>query len=376
MPKIAHLSSVHPPFDVRIFHKECKSLARAGYDVILIASHNGDEVVEGIRLRAIERPSGRLSRMLKSTWAVWREAVRVNADLYHFHDPELIPVGLLLRLKGKRVVYDVHENVPADIASKYYIPRPARRVLGWIVGLIEKQSSRHFSALVSATGSIGLRFETSSTPTVVINNYPFLEQFDPNAIRPWESRSTSVAYAGLLSSDRCIQEIIEAMGLLPDNLQATLKLAGSFSPPDYVTNLEKQKGWRRTEMLGNITRKQVDSLLADCRAGLCVYRPVPNNVDSSPNKLFEYMRAGLPVIASDFPGFRTIVDTFQCGVLVNPLEPNSIKKAIEYILHHPSEAQEMGRRGMEAVAREFNWAREESKLLSLYEDLLAPRPAA
>lgn len=376
MYKIAHLSSVHPPFDVRIFHKECKSLARAGYDVVLIASHTGDEVVEGIRLRAIERPSGRLSRMLKSTWAVWREAVLADADLYHFHDPELIPVGLLLRLKGKRVVYDVHENVPADIAFKPYLPPFVRLPLARLVGVFEQASSRYFTAIVPATAGIARRFQSFSRPTIVVSNYPSLHEFEPAADRPWMARSACVAYVGLLSENRCIRKIVQAMGLLAGDLNVTLKLAGNFSPPDYLHELKQERGWRRTEILGNINRKQVQCLLADARVGLCVYEPDPNYVDSSPVKLFEYMYAGLPVIASDFPGFRAIIDKFRCGILVNPVEPRGIVRAIEFVFNHPAEAEEMGKRGMKAASTEFNWASEEKKLLSLYEDLLTPRPIA
>jgi glycosyltransferase involved in cell wall biosynthesis len=372
--RVVHLTSVHPPFDVRIFHRECRSIAQAGYEVTLVAGHSADQIVDGVQLRAIKPRSRRIARMFGSTWAVWREAARANADLYHFHDPELIPVGLLMRLRNKQVVYDVHENVQADVACKHYIPRLLRRPLAWLVGFIEKNSSRYFSAIVPATTAIRQRFEFRSPTTVLVRNYPLLDEAPSEVIRPWRERRDFVVYAGLLSRDRCIQEIVEAMGLLPGKWSVRLKLAGTFSPPAYLSKLVANKGWHRTEMLGEIDRKKVACLLGEARAGLCVYRPDPNNLESSPNKLFEYMSAGLPVIASDFPAFRAIIDAVECGILVNPLEPGSIARAIEHIFDHPEEAERMGMRGRKAVAERFNWASEERKLLALYADLLEHCP--
>jgi glycosyltransferase involved in cell wall biosynthesis len=375
--KIVHLTSVHPAFDVRIFHKECKSIARAGYDVTLIAAHDRDETVDGVRMKAMARASSRVSRMLNTTWAICRQAIREDADLYHFHDAELIPVALLMRMRGKKVVYDVHEDVPADILSKQYIPGPLRRPIAWLAGLIEMKSSRYFSAIVAATSPISRRFGFRSGDTVVVSNYPVLDEDCAVELRPWARRSASaVVYAGLLSEDRCIREIVQAISLVRPNLEATLSLAGRFSPPGYAREVMGAEGWRKVNSLGAVSRSDVSRLLNDARAGLCVYRPDPNCLEAAPNKLFEYMQAGLPVIASDFPGFREIIHTVGCGLLVDPLDSKSIACAIEYVLTHPEEAEQMGRRGHEAVNRTFNWASEECKLLTLYAALLDSTSAA
>jgi glycosyltransferase involved in cell wall biosynthesis len=369
--KVVHLTSVHPAFDVRIFHKECKSIARAGYEVTLIAAHDRDETVDGVRMKAMAPPSGRISRMLRTTWAICRQAIREDADLYHFHDPELIPVALLMRVRGKKVIYDVHEDVPADILTKQYIPRFLRRTIAWLAGLIERISSRYFSGVVAATDPISRRFGFRTAGTVVVSNYPVLDQEFDGRVQPWSRRNGSaVVYMGLLSEDRCIREIVEAMNLLPPNLGATLNLAGGFSPPRYAREVTAALGWHRVNSLGVVSRSDVSLLLKDARVGLCVYRPDPNCLEAAPNKLFEYMHAGIPVIASDFPGFHAIVNSVRCGLLVNPLDSKSIARAIEYVLTHPEEAEQMGRRGREAVNRTFNWASEEDKLLALYAALL------
>jgi glycosyltransferase involved in cell wall biosynthesis len=371
--KIVHLTSVHPVFDVRIFHKECRSLARAGYDVILIAVHGRDETFDGVRVKAIPRPTGRLSRMLFTTMQVLRQAIREDADLYHFHDPELIPVGLILRLRGKTVLYDAHEDVSAGVAFKHYIPRLVRRPLAWFVDLIENVSSRCFSARVAATEPISRRFAFRHGRTVVINNYPLSQNDRLVVSKQWAERGLSVAYVGVLSEDRCVNEMVQAMSFLPETMQITLNLAGEFSPPSLAARIASLKGWDRSRFLGTISRTQVAELLSDTRAGLVVFRPEPNNFECAPNKLFEYMQAGIPVIASDFPGFRRVVAEAQCGLLVDPLKPREIAEAIEYLVTHPEEAEQMGGRGREAVSNRFHWAGEERKLLELYQTLLAPR---
>jgi glycosyltransferase involved in cell wall biosynthesis len=369
--KIVHLTSVHPAFDVRIFHKECKSIARAGYEVTLIAAHDRDETVDGVRMKAMVRASGRISRMLRTTWAICRQAIREDADLYHFHDPELIPVALVMRIRGKKVIYDVHEDVPADILSKQYIPSHFRRPIAWLAGLIEKKSSRYFSGVVAATSPISRRFRFRTAGTVVVSNYPVLDQEPDPRAQSWSRPSGSaVVYAGLLSQDRCIREIVEAMDLLSPDLGATLYLAGGFSPPAYAREVTAAKGWQKVNSLGVVSRSDLSLLLNGARAGLCIYRPDPNCVEAAPNKLFEYMHAGIPVIASDFPGFHAVVNSVRCGLLVDPLDSKSIARAIEYVLTHPEEAEQMGRRGREAVNRTFNWASEEDKLLALYATLL------
>jgi len=368
--KVAHLTTVHSPFVVRIFHKQCKSIARAGYDVTLIACHDKDETRDGVRIRAVPKPSGRLARVIRGVWNVYREAVRLDADLYHFHDPELLPAGLLLRLRGKKVVYDVHEDVSADIAVKQYIPKVLRRVSARTVSLLETLSAGSFSAVVPATPTIAERFASRDLPQVVLKNYPILEEFETADSAAWPCKSMAVAYVGVMARNRCIEELAQAMAFLPTKLGATLKLVGNFSPPSLNEELKTVKGWEHTETLGVLDRAGVAKVLAEVRAGLVVLKPTPAFLASIPIKMFEYMCAGIPVIASDFPGFSEIVEGAKCGLLVNPEDPRAIAQAIEFVLTHPEEAKEMGRRGHEAVVTKYNWANEERKLIQLYGTLL------
>ena len=230
--KVVHLTSVHGAYDPRIFCRECKSLAGAQYEVVLVACHDADEFIDGVRIKAVPRINHRLGRITCTVWRVYREAVRQGAAVYHFHDPELIPVGLALRAHGKKVVYDIHENLPKDILTKYYLPQWLRRPVAWLAERAENRACRCFSALAVTTPAIADRVRTFNPNTVVICNFPVAEDFVSPAEIIWSERDFAVAYVGLIDSRRGIWEMVEAMSLLPDRLNATLRLAGPFEPPN------------------------------------------------------------------------------------------------------------------------------------------------
>lgn len=371
-PRVGVLTSVHIPFDVRVFDKECRSLARAGYDVTLIVPWRRDDEREGVRVRGVPEPRGRAARMTRTAWHVYREALRLDADVYHFHDPELIPAGLLLRLRGKAVIYDIHEDVPRTLLSKPYLPRVARRLVGWVVEGIEGWAARHFSALVSATPAIRDRFAGLNARVVVVQNFPRLDEMSAASAGRWADRPSAVAYAGEISEARGIREMVRAMALLPAGLGARLELAGTFSPAALHADVARLPGWERVDYRGFLDRAGIARLLGRVRAGLVVIHPEPRYQVAYPIKMFEYMACGVPVIAADFPLWRRIVGEAGCGLLVDPRDPRAIARAIEYLLAHPEEAERMGRNGRVAAERQYNWRTEEQKLLELYRALVWP----
>lgn len=304
---------------------------------------------------------------------MYREAVRQFADVYHFHDPELIPVGLLLRLRGKNVIYDVHEDLPRCLPHKPYLPGWVGVPLAYIAEFVENTASRFFSSVVAATPGIAARFYAMSPPTVVVHNYPLLSEVAAMPVRPWDRREMSIAYVGSsVSSSRAALEMVRAMALMPPDLAATLNLAGPFSPESLRDALAAEPGWNRIRVCGLLDRPGVVELLSRARVGLVLQHPEPNAMAGKPIKMFEYMAAGIPVISSDFPLWRQIVDGASCGLCVDPLNPRSIAGAIQYLLTRPVEAEEMGRRGRRAIQEHYNWSREEAKLLALYGELVKP----
>jgi glycosyltransferase involved in cell wall biosynthesis len=371
--KVVHLTSVHAAFDVRVFHKECKALARSGKHVVLVAPHEGDEVVDSVEVKGIKICGGRFARMTRTAWSLFREALRQNGEVYHFHDPELIPVGLLLAARGKIVVYDIHEDAPADMLHKDYIPRRLRRPLMWSVRKLEDAACRRFSGLIAATPTIAERFYPINANTVVVHNYPKLDEIAPTVNVPWNERPPAVAYIGSISERRGVREILRALAVLPSTSPAEMMLAGPFSPNGLPTELEALPGWARVRYVGVLGRPAIANLLSRVRLGLLVLQPEPNFVNAMPIKLFEYMAAGIPVIASAFPLWRQIIGEAGCGLLVDPQDPQAIARAIEYLLSHDDEAEAMGHRGRKVACELYNWNSEERILLQFYSDLLKTR---
>ncbi|MGH9716748.1 MAG: glycosyltransferase [Candidatus Acidiferrales bacterium] len=368
------MTSAHPPFDVRIFHKECRSLARAGYRVTLIAPTDRDRQCGDIFVRAFPKYRSRRQRMVKGTLAMYRAAKQENADIYHFHDPELIPVGLLLRASGRHVVYDAHEDLPKTISYKTYVPAWLRVPLQAVVKVLEEFAVRFLSGVIAATGPIAERFSKIDR-RVVVHNYPLLEEFPAHATDSSTEPGHYIAYVGArITRGRGAVEMVQAIGLVRPELEVQLKLAGAFDPADLPKRLSELPGWNRTDCLGLLGRTEVARMLRRARAGLVLLHPEANYLNSQPVKLFEYMGAAIPVLASDFPVWRNVIESAGCGLLVNPLKPASIASAIEYLCTHPEEADEMGRRGRKAVEDRYNWIKEEQKLLEFYSGLAGSEP--
>jgi glycosyltransferase involved in cell wall biosynthesis len=228
---------------------------------------------------------------------------------------------------------------------------------------------------VTATPGIAARFSANVRPVIVVQNFPSSDDFASSEHRHWTERSLAVAYVGAISESRGVVEMIEAVSRLPVKLPATLELAGTWSPPALRESVASRPGWHRVADRGFQDRRGVATLLSRVRAGLVVLHREPNYESSYPTKMFEYMSAAIPVIASDFPLWRRIVEDARCGLVVDPKNPAAIADAIAYLLTHDQEAEAMGHAGREAVRERYDWAPEARKLVDLYRDLARPSRA-
>jgi glycosyltransferase involved in cell wall biosynthesis len=367
-PRVVHMTSAHEWWDARIFHKECRSLARAGYEVIELTNEDANTLKDGVRIRGLGTCRSRRHRVTTKMAAMAWQAFRLRADVYHFHDPDLLPVALLLRGLRKRVIYDIHEDLPRTVLYKDYIPEWLRVPLMRVTELVENAGARAMSGLVAATPTIANRFRRINRNTVTVNNFPLLTELAPAAGKKWSQRSLSVAYIGGIAEGRGILELLSAMSQLPES-DAKLELAGWYSNPALERALVHTPEWRRVRWRGLLGRAGIAELLGSVRAGLVTFHPEPNCLAALPTKLFEYMAAGIPVIVSDFPLWRSIVEAAGCGLLVDPRNPCSVADAISYLLTHDAESEAMGRRGRAAVEQRYNWGVEEGSLLNFYSSL-------
>jgi glycosyltransferase involved in cell wall biosynthesis len=365
--RVVHLTSAHPPDDPRIFVKECRTLARAGYDVHLVAPQAGDDVRDGVRRWGLAaRPgSNRLVRMSWTVLLAYRRARSLRAGLYHFHDPELIPIALLLARAGTPVVYDAHEDLAADILDKPWIARRLRRPLARAVGLFERAAAARFAAVVAATPAIAERFANGRGRVVTVNNFAEPGEFADLAPGAAD-RERAVCFVGNISEIRGIETMVRAIA----RTDARIVLAGRFAPADLPERLQGLPGWSQVVVRGQVGRPEVVEIMARAMAGVVLFQPLANHVRSQPTKLFEYMAAGLPVIASDFPRWREIVEGSACGLCVDPEDPVAVADAIRWIVDHPQAARKMGENGRRAALTTYTWTTEAAKLTSLYASLL------
>ena len=239
--------------------------------------------------------------------------------------------------------------------------RPLSRMAAWF----EHVGADRFGAVVAATPVIASHFPPAKT--FLVQNFAPLDE-RPLASKPYADRPRLAVYAGVLAQERGARELVAAMDHLPD---VELALAGRFWPLSLQDELAAEPGWARVTHHGWLGRPELSALYGDARVGVVTLRPLPTYMEAQPTKLYEYMAAGLPVVASDFPMWREIVEGAGCGLLVDPLDPAAIAAAITWLLDHPAEAEAMGRRGAEAAATRYNWEQQAQTLLAMYETIAA-----
>jgi glycosyltransferase involved in cell wall biosynthesis len=358
---VCHLTSVHHRYDDRIFLKECKTLSNTGFDVnLIVADGKGNEVVDKIKIYDIGKPINRKERMLKTTRKVFKKALEVNAEIYHFHDPELIPIGIKLKKLGKKVVYDVHEDLPRQLLSKPYLNKFSKVILSKIIEIYENYAAKKFDYIITATPYIRNRFKKLNPNTIDINNFPLLNEFYSIDLK--NNKENAVCYIGGITKIRGIVELIKSL----EYVDTTLHLAGEFESEDLKKEVMQLMGWKKVKYYGYVSREKVREIFTSVNAGIVTFLPELNHINAMPNKLFEYMSASLPVIASNFPLWKEIVEKNNCGICVDPTKPEEIAKAIEYLITHPNEAREMGENGRKAVLEKYNWEKESEKLIEIY----------
>lgn len=364
---VVHVSSAHPYTDNRVHYRECESLAEAGFDVSLIAV---DTAVGGpasrVRVTRIPR-RGRLKRMLISSNQAIRLAIRSRAKVVHLHDPELIPYIPLLRILGRVVIFDAHEDLPTQVLDKSYLSPITAKVISRLAKAL-LQTVRLCNLTVAATETIAERLPAKNV--VVIHNYPPLrEQEAEVALNDVNDRPARAVYIGGMSAERGATVMIDALGdgQMPDDWR--MNLAGSGAA-GLMEALAQRPGWERVDFLGQIPPDEARDLILGSRVGLVLFQDNPAHRDSLPTKMFEYLAAGVPVIASDFPLWRTIVATHQCGQLVRQDSAGEVAKALARYASDAELLSTHSRNARELAVSTLNWAPEAARLTDAYREVL------
>lgn len=367
--RVCHVTSAHLRYDLRIFQKECVSLAKAGYEVYLVVNDDiDDEVKDGVHIvSARYKYSGRIDRIFNSVKCILRKAMDVNAEVYHLHDPELLQIANNFLDSGKKVIFDAHEDTEMQILDKPYIPKLLRLPIAKVYTAFLNSRLRRITGIISVTPSLIEKLKRLNKNTIMVTNYPILDthiSFDGNG----DSRGKYVFFAGGISEQWCHENIAAAAAQLKD-IQYVFAGKGT---EEYIEKICSIGDINKIEYLGVIPHERVAEYYEGAIAGMAICsatQQVGHEGTLGNTKLFEIMKAGKPVICSDLRLWKEIVEEYQCGICVNSNDVSAIVSAIMYILSYPEEALIMGENGRRAVYEKYNWKSEEKKLLQLYESI-------
>jgi glycosyltransferase involved in cell wall biosynthesis len=366
MMKVCHITTVHQPFDDRVFFKQCASLAAAGFDTKLVAPIASPTRERGVDIIPVRVPGGRFQRALVAGWRAWRIARALRADVYQVHDPELLWVALLLKRRSNAVVYDMHESMREHILTKSWIgPRWLRRMAAAVYGWFEDRVVRRCDAVLVVVDHMRedlLRRHPGAEDRIhVVRNLPVLAVID-RVLKPRERpQRFTMVYAGGLSEVRGIYEVVQAIGEVPE---ARLELIGPWSDDAYRERCMALPGWAQVTEHGRLRMDEVYDHLRAAHLGVCILYPIHNYMISAPVKSYEYMACRLPLLMSDFPAWRAAYGPYAW--FIDPHDPKAIADTLRRIIADADGRERKGIAGRAAVEKGLSWERESERLIDLY----------
>jgi len=361
--KVCIITTVHQPFDTRVFHKEAKSLAKV-HEVVLVApdEERADKEVDGVRVITIKKPKSKLLHPV-TMWRVFKAGFKQDCDVYHCHEPSSLFVSAVLKvLKRKRLIYDAHEYYPSLIAENSLFPDFVRPLVRFLADIEERIPIRFADVVITVDEILALKYRKHHNNVYIISNYPRLELFKPDDLN---SENGGIIYVGGLSRDRGIYQMIE----VANKTNVKLICVGNFTDElnkKEITDFLEENPSKNVVFAGHLSHPKVVEYINMSRLGLILHQPIPRYIHAVSIKLFEYMACGKPVVASNFPEIAKVVKEADCGILVDPTDVDEIVDAILYLLEHPEEAKRMGKNGRRAVEEKYSWDKMEEKLLELY----------
>ena len=369
-PHVVHMTTVHNPYDPRIYYKQCLSLHKANYDVTLISQSVDDQGKLDMPIKHIplKTYTSRLKRMIFGTWDTYKKAKREKANIYVFHDPELLFVAALLKKKDNVVIYDIHEDYITSILQKDYLNKPIKKVISKIYTMMEKFLTRKMAISLAEK-----YYQDMYHQGVPLLNYPLLNDAMTTLDRKKQDPESKILYTGNVTVERGARIhatlptldpglSVQFIGKCSKNLADDMKqIAGEQAANLHIEGIDTF-----------IVKERIEEMYLERRwlAGIALFPPTEHYMKKELTKFFEYMNAGLPIICSHFPVWKQFIDTYECGIAVDPYNETEIKAAIDTLRNDPDLAYQMGENGRRAVVEELNWEVEEYKLLRWYDELI------
>lgn len=369
---IAHLTTVHIRTDTRILYKEVQTLSKI-YNTLLIAADGLGNSKDGrIEIVDLGKPKSRIKRILFYGFKALPILRKRKIKCVHIHDPELILVGLILRIIGYKVIYDIHELVYEDIKTKQWISsRFGKKVIAWLYKGIEGLALKYFNGVVLAEDGYRNFYEmhySKAIPKIVyIRNYPIKAMFNvqkPNA-KTLQNKDNSIIYLGAISEDRGIYELVRAMDYLDDSYN--LYIIGKWREDGLLERCKSLAGWSKVTMLGYMKPSQIGEYIQKSKVGVCTLHKIENFAYTTPVKSFEYLINGLPMIMTDFPFWKKFYQ--GTSLFVDPKKSEEIAKAVETLMNDQKLYKTMSAAGVN-LALSHCWENEEKKLIDLYQKIV------
>jgi glycosyltransferase involved in cell wall biosynthesis len=371
--KVCHFASVHTTTDTRVFHRECTSLAKF-FDVTFIGIGNKSGLMNNVNVIAVPKPSNRIYRLLFTTWKVFFLAWKQHADIYHIHDAELIPFAFLFALRGKKVIYDIHENTYEDIMRKPWILDSFRWVLGLLFKTLEWLSAQSmYTILVIAKPEFAKKFITRKR--VIIQNFADFEQFNSYRITQRQAIvANNLFYIGTVYDYYYdLIPIIKALHILKQQGKIIHFHCVGYKGRYVDTVLSKlpeyQELKEQLHFYGYLNTTEGYEISKTCKVGLCLKNQPEEILLSHERKFFEYMAAGLPVLACNYHIYKEIIDTHQIGKYVTIDDAKAISAALDELFFTTQKLDMYAANGVDAAELTFNWHAEETKLIDLYNNM-------
>ncbi len=362
---VVMLANGHPTFDTRIFIKEAQTLFGNGYQVSIIIPHTHDEQRGGISILSVPPIRSGFGKLVISPWNILKRAVKQSSQsVFHIHDSDILLVGVFLKLMGRKVIYDAHEDTPLQISYQHWLPGILKKPYAWFYFLLEKFCGWIFDAIIVAEPVIAKYFPTRKT--YLVRNFPMASSFQDHSLSPYNLRTGGIIHVGTLSEVRGLFEMLEGAKLAADKVDFQFVLGGKFTP----AGLEKRVlDSYSVNYISWVSYSDLVDLLFKAEVGIIIPHPIKRYKTNYPVKMFEFMGAGLPVIASREGESAVFIEEAKCGILVNPKDTLEIGSAIEWLLTYKDEAEAMGQRGQELIFKKYSWENEAKVLLEVYNNL-------
>jgi len=363
---ICHLTTGHSADDVRIFYKECLSLSVVNnYRVIICAPGTIPTGSNVIHYKISKPPSSRLIRFINSQLIFIKLIFKIRADVWHIHDPELLPVAVLLTYLKRRVIWDSHEDYYSQFQSKInyrrYIPIYIRPIVRRTVTFLLSQIDQKAFGIVGPSASIIEKYQNPNA--TLIGNGALLNDFSSCAPK---FENNIVLFTGQLDSSHCYREIVDAIANIPKLKLVVATRIFNKKEIDYSSQILKH----RFQYLGWLGRENLSGVISNSSIGLVTYSFNLNHQDNQPNKFYEFCAAGLPILATPTLFNNNLVENSNGGILSSGYDSKSIELALLKLISSESDWHNYSESGRDWAKKNGDWAVSESSLLKLYSKIL------